>query len=67
MEQYLKALLNISRSTRESLQREPVDLSEIVKAVAAELKQSDPARSVTFRVAEGVMSNGDRNQLRVVP
>jgi light-regulated signal transduction histidine kinase (bacteriophytochrome) len=66
MEQYLKALLNISRSTRESLQREAVDLSEIVKAVAAELKQSDPARSVTFRVAEGVMSNGDRNLLRVV-
>jgi light-regulated signal transduction histidine kinase (bacteriophytochrome) len=66
MEQYIEALLNFSRSTRESLQREPVDLSEIVKSIVAELKQTDPARCVTFRVAEGVMVNSDRNLLRVV-
>jgi signal transduction histidine kinase len=66
MEHYLKALLNFSRSTRESLQRELIDVSEIVKAVVAELKQTDPARCVTFRVAEGVMGNSDRNLLRVV-
>jgi signal transduction histidine kinase len=66
MERYLKALLNFSRSTRESLQREPVELSEIVKAVVAELKQTDPVRNATFLIAEGVMGNGDRNLLRVV-
>lgn len=66
MEQYLGALLRFSRSTRESLQRESVDLSQIVSAVMTELKQTDPERDVAVRIAEGVLVDGDRNLLRVV-
>ena len=59
MNRLIDTLLNFSRLTHVELHRGKVDLSEIAKAVAAELHLAEPARRVTFRIAEGVTVNGD--------
>ncbi|HEY3307235.1 MAG TPA: GAF domain-containing protein [Desulfuromonadaceae bacterium] len=66
MNRLIDALLNFSRLARVELRRETVDLSAIAKEVAAELKQAEPERQVTFRIAEAVSAEGDENLLRVV-
>jgi PAS domain S-box-containing protein len=59
-------LLGLSRVTRAALQREPVDLSAIAGAVAAELERSEPGRCVEFAIAPGLGAEGDPRLLRVV-
>ncbi|MRR58728.1 MAG: PAS domain S-box protein [Deltaproteobacteria bacterium] len=66
MNQLIDALLNFSQLGRVDPRREKVDLSIIAQAVAAELKQAEPQRRVTFKIAEGVTLNGDIDLLRVV-
>lgn len=66
MNQLIDALLNFSRLGRVDPRREKVDLSIIAQAAAAELKQAEPRRRVTFKIAEGVTLNGDIDLLRVV-
>jgi len=66
MEQVITALLNFSRLSRDTLQRQVVDLGELARTVAADLIKTDPERQVTFRIAEEVTVNGDRNLLFVV-
>lgn len=56
-------LANVSRSEMEFL---PVNLSTMAQVVALELKQGEPARQVTFRIAEGVTAIGDARLLRVI-
>lgn len=66
MNQMIDALLDFSRMTRTELNRETVDLSRMVKEIAAELMPSESERRVTFRVTDGVVVNGDRKLLRVL-
>ncbi len=66
MNQLIDTLLNFSRLTDVELHRGKVELGEIAKAVAAELHLTEPARRVTFRIAEGGTVNGDANLLKVV-
>lgn len=66
MEQVIEALLDFSRFSRDTLQRQTVDLGEIARAVAADLQKIEPGRAVTFRIAEGVTVSGDRHLLFVV-
>ena len=66
MNQLITALLNFSRMARTELHRERLDLSATAQSVAEELKQSEPGRSVTFRIDEGIMVDGDPDLLRVV-
>ena len=66
MNRLIDALLNFSRLTRVEPRRETVDLSGMAQEVAAELTLTEPARRVTFRIAEGITVNGDANLLRVV-
>ncbi len=66
MNQLIDTLLNLSRLTHVELHREPFDLSTMVHEIAAELAQSDPARRVMFRIAEGIPVNGDARLIRVV-
>jgi light-regulated signal transduction histidine kinase (bacteriophytochrome) len=62
----IDALLQLARVTRSKLKRQPVDLSAAVYRIAAELKQSDPARTVEFVIADGVMTTGDEALLLIV-
>lgn len=66
MRDLIDGLLQMSRLTRQELQREHVDLSAIARSIADSLKQSDPERAVTFRVREGVTTVGDERLLRAV-
>ena len=66
MNQLIDALLNFSRLGRVEPRREKVDLSAIAQVAAAELKQAEPQRRVTFMIAEGVTLNGDPDLLQVV-
>ena len=58
-------LLNLSRFTRTEMRRETVNLSELAKDLARELKQSDPQRQVDFAIQEGLEVKGDPRLLRV--
>ncbi|MEJ2201741.1 MAG: ATP-binding protein [Desulfuromonadaceae bacterium] len=62
----IEALLSFSSCIHTEMQRETVDLSVLAKAVAAELKLTEPKRQVTFKIAAGVTADGDADLLRVV-
>jgi PAS domain S-box-containing protein len=57
-------LLKLSRVTRVDMKRETVDLSAMARAIASELHQAQPDRSVDVRIAEGVTASGDPQLLR---
>jgi light-regulated signal transduction histidine kinase (bacteriophytochrome) len=59
-------LLELSRITRAEIQREPLDLSEMARSVAAELSGRDPARQIEFVIAPGLHAEGDAPLMRTV-
>ena len=66
MNRLIDALLNFSRMGHVEPRREALDLSAMAHEVAAELKLAEPARRVTFLIADGVGAEGDAPLLRVV-
>lgn len=58
-------LLDLSRITRATMARAQVDLSDLARAVIAELRASAPDRSVTLVIAEALAVVGDERLLRV--
>ncbi|BCS52240.1 hypothetical protein GSbR_16990 [Geobacter sp. SVR] len=66
MNSLIDALLHFSRMARVEVRRETVDLSAEARAVAAELKRTEPQRKVTFLLADGIVVEGDGGLLRVV-
>jgi PAS domain S-box-containing protein len=59
-------LLSLSRLARREMQRERVNLSDIARGIAAELRERDPERRVHFIVGERLMAHGDPHLLGVV-
>lgn len=53
-------LLLLSRVSRAELHKEPVDLSEMVHSIVADLRVQDPDREVVLDVQEGVSAPADR-------
>lgn len=66
MGQLIDDLLKLSRVSRTELTRERVDLSALAAAVAAECRQREPGRSVTFVVQPGLVADCDPRLVRVV-
>jgi PAS domain S-box-containing protein len=66
MGRLIDAMLDLSRMTREDLQREPVDLSALAHAVAGELRKTGPGRDVEFVIAENITVEGDLIMLRAL-
>ncbi|MBI3326004.1 MAG: histidine kinase, partial [Nitrospinae bacterium] len=66
MAQLIDDMLNLSRVTRNEMYRERVDLSALAQTIAAELRQTQPERHVTFVIAEGLVAHADARLLRVV-
>ena len=70
--EHLDDIVNMSRvlamvdETRGELRKEAVDLSGLARSSAEELTARDPDRSVEFDIAEGLVVEGDRDQLRAV-
>ena len=65
MSQLIDDLLNLSRVTRCSISRAPVDLSRTAADIAAHLKQTAPDRGVRFVIAGGLETRGDERLLRI--
>lgn len=66
MNRLIDTLLNFSRVSRIELHLDKVDLSKMVEEITVTLKETEPCREVTFRIAEGVVADGDSDLLRVV-
>lgn len=66
MNQLVGALLGFSRMGHVEPHREIVDLSLLAQEVSLSLKMTEPERQVDFRIAAGIVVNGDANLLRAV-
>ncbi len=66
MARLIDDLLKLSRVTRADMSYRQVDLSAMAKAIAGELKETNPERAVEFVVAEGATAPGDASLLRAV-
>ncbi|MCH9051981.1 MAG: CHASE3 domain-containing protein [Proteobacteria bacterium] len=61
----IDAVLQLSRLARGELKRKKLDLSKIVDAIVGQLKESQPDRDMTFKVARGVTAAGDEQLIKV--
>lgn len=66
MMQLIDDLLNLSRVTSGAMQRETVNLSEIVQNISRDLQRSAPERSAEFVIADAGGAQGDPQLLRVL-
>ncbi|HXV21801.1 MAG TPA: ATP-binding protein, partial [Desulfuromonadales bacterium] len=66
MNRLINTLLDFSRVTRVEMRHEKVDLSKVAEEVSTGLKVADPECRVLFRIAPGIVAEGDPALLRVV-
>jgi len=65
MDQLIDTILTFSRLSRSQLNLGPVDLSTIAAKVAARLERAEPERRHEFRIAGGIVVQGDYKLLQV--
>jgi two-component system, sensor histidine kinase and response regulator len=65
MSQLIDDVLYLSKVTQADLRQQDVDLSSLVEAVAARLREAEPDRKVELKVRPGVMVQGDGQLLRI--
>jgi signal transduction histidine kinase len=58
-------LLNLSRASTTTLKQQPVNLTELVRGIAEELKHREPERRVEFRIEEVPEVLADEGLMRV--
>jgi light-regulated signal transduction histidine kinase (bacteriophytochrome) len=58
-------LLKLSQVGRGKIERAPVDISAIVRQIAAGLREREPARDVRFHIQPGLMTRGDTRLLTI--
>ena len=66
MQRIIASLLDFSRAAHVEIYRKAMDLSEMAKAMAAQLKLSAPQSRVAFRIAEGITCAGDAGLCRIL-
>ena len=66
MSDLIGGLLQLSRATREGIDPQAVDLSEMARLVAEELRKADPLRGAVFSIAPGVAAFADHRMMRSV-
>jgi signal transduction histidine kinase len=59
-------MLNLSRVTRAELRHERLDLTELARAVIAELRSAQPDRNPAVVIADGMEADGDPRLLRIL-
>ena len=65
MGQLIDALLQLSRITRAEITRTSVDVTRVVRAVAAELMEQNEGSPVEFRIEDGMQADADAKLLQV--
>jgi PAS domain S-box-containing protein len=66
MGQLIDDLLKLSRFSRGELNRSPLDLTAMARAVGDELARNDPERVVDLRVEDGLAATGDPGLVRAL-
>lgn len=66
MAQLIDDVLQLARVTRSEMRREEVDLSDLARTVAADLKKRNGRQGVTVKIEEGLAARGDKRLLRIV-
>ena len=66
MNAMIDTLLALARMTSRDLERERVNLSQLARELADELKAGDRSRVVEFSIAPDLVADGDRTLLRLV-
>jgi light-regulated signal transduction histidine kinase (bacteriophytochrome) len=66
MDELIDTLLKFSLITDYSITKERVNLSDVARSIAENLRRSQPDRAVTFVIAEGVMADADNHLIQVV-
>ncbi len=66
MGELIDDLLLLSRVSRADLRRDRVNISDIARAVASELRRREPERRVAFSLVEGLMADVDSRLMRVL-
>lgn len=66
MTQLIDDLLSLAKITRAEVKRQTVDLGDIARRVLADLGTRDPQRSVTTRVADGLVAHADPRLITVM-
>jgi PAS domain S-box-containing protein len=61
----IEDLLKLSKVTVTPIKFELVDVSDLVKLIAAQLKEAQPEREVSFLIEEGLTAKGDSHLLRI--
>jgi len=64
--QVINDLLTLSGITRQDIQFQEVDLSEMVRGILSELKASDPGREAEIHIQPGLTVNADPGLLRIM-
>jgi signal transduction histidine kinase len=59
-------MLDLSRVTRAELRHERLDLTELARAVSAELRSAQPDRNAQVVIADGMEADGDPRLLRIL-
>jgi signal transduction histidine kinase len=59
-------LLNLSRMARFEMSLDRVNLSELVRHIAADLKKAHPERQVKFIIADELIDHGDKRLLKIM-
>jgi PAS domain S-box-containing protein len=66
MARLIDDMLGLSRVVRAELQLKKVNLSDMARAIAEELKRTEPERQVRFNIMDGIEAIGDANLLHSV-
>jgi PAS domain S-box-containing protein len=66
MAQLIDDVLQLARVTRSEMRREVVNLSELARAISAEIRNREPERKVLLKVREGLATRGDKRLLRIM-
>ncbi|MGO9952103.1 MAG: CHASE3 domain-containing protein [Dissulfurispiraceae bacterium] len=66
MSRLIDDLLNLSRISRQEIQRVEVNLSELAASTVTELREAYPDRSVEVDIKEGITASVDRGLIEVV-
>jgi PAS domain S-box-containing protein len=66
MAELIDDLLGLSKVTRAPLQYRFVNISALAQGIASDLKQTQPERDVTFRIAPDLTARGDPQLLKIM-
>ena len=66
MGELIDDLLQLSRISRQSLQRQSIDLSQLAEEISTQLHDQEPDRTVQWHIEKNLTAQGDARLLRIV-